>query len=106
MLLPHALFDLIKERDEMTSRVKHLIAAESFPPYTLSILTVADGHNEMTWDPDDAGSVAVAERKFDEAIIDGGAGVSVGSDGQGSEAIGDFDPNADAIVVHPQIQGG
>lgn len=88
------------------TRVQHLKLAENFAPHTLSILTVADGHREVSWDPDDGGSVAVAEKEFDDALAAGGAGVSVGRDGQGSEATSAFDPNAEALVVHPQITGG
>ena len=88
------------------TRVEAIKRAETFPKHTMSILSVALGDQEFSWDPDDAGSVAVAEREFDIARKNGMTGVSVGADGQGSEVISKFDPEADAIVVAPQIIGG
>lgn len=88
------------------TRVEHLRLAESFPRHTLSILTVEDGHREVTWDPNDEGSVALATREFNSAKADGRVAVDVGENGQGAEVISEFDPSARTIVMHPPLKGG
>ncbi len=88
------------------TRVSALKMAESFPKNTLCILTKEDGHEEFTWDPDDAGSVAVAEREFAAAKGQGMTGVHIDENGVG-EAITTFDPDThERVVMTPQIQGG
>ena len=88
------------------SRVAAIKRAEKFAPYTMSILSKELGDREITWNPEDGGSVAVAEREFDNALGNGMFGMSVGAEGVGSEVITKFEPTAEAIVVAPQIQGG
>lgn len=88
------------------TRVQAIKKAETFPKHTMSILTIDDGDREVTWNPDDSGSVAIAEKEFSVARANGLTGVSVGEDGQGSEVIRTFEPDAHAIVMAPQIIGG
>ena len=88
------------------SRVAAIKRAEKFAPYTMSILSTELGDREFTWNPEDEGSVAVAEREFSKARENGMFAMSVGVEGVGSELITEFDPTAEAIVVAPQIQGG
>ena len=88
------------------TRVEAIKRAETFAKHTMSILSVQLGDREFTWDPDNGGGVAIAEREFDLARKNGMTGISVGADGQGSEVITKFDPELDAIVVAPQIIGG
>ncbi len=88
------------------SRVAAMKRAEKFAPFTMSILSQSLGDREVTWNPEDEGSVAVAEKEFDKAVSTGMFGMSVGPDGVGAEQITKFDPTAEAIVVAPQIQGG
>ena len=64
------------------TRVQAIKRAETFPKHTMSILTVDDGDREVTWNPDDSGSVAIAEAEFSVARANGMTGVSVGEDGQ------------------------
>jgi len=90
------------------TRVQALIRAESFPRFTMSILTFADGHRDVTWSPDDEGSVAVAEREFANAVGNGMSAFSVGEEaGVGTEQIKSFDPEThERVVLIPQTQGG
>ena len=89
------------------TRVQALIRAEAFPRFTMSILTFADGHRDVTWSPDDEGSVAVVEREFSGAIENGMSAFSVGEEGVGTEQIKDFDPKThERVVLIPQTQGG
>ncbi len=82
------------------------------------------GDDQPTWDPADEGSVAVAEKIFDEHVTKlGGAafatyathaavetpvreGPGATEDVRETRRITSFDPLAEEIVVVPRMQGG
>ncbi len=71
--------------------------------HVLRVLTVKDGDYSVEWDPSDSGSVAVAEREFKKAVKNRDAYMSKG----GVDTLTrEFDPQAEAIVVAPRINGG
>lgn len=58
-----------------------------------------------TWDPADPAEVAAARAAFEDAAP-GALTYATRSDGGQAEVIRAFDPDAQSIVVAPQIQGG
>lgn len=73
--------------------------------HVLRILHVTEGDYELTWDPNDSGSVAVAEKEFKEAKAHGLRGFESGADGA-LAGVQEFNPQADVVVMAPQINGG
>jgi len=73
--------------------------------HVLRILHVTKGDYELTWDPSDTGSVAVAEKEFDDAKSQGLRGFESGADGE-LAGVKEFNPQADVVVMAPQINGG
>lgn len=73
--------------------------------HVLRILHVTKGDYELTWDPNDSGSVALAEKEFDTAKEQGLRGFESGADGA-LAGVQEFNPQADVVVMAPQINGG
>ena len=72
--------------------------------HILIILSPRKGDWSMEWDPNDSGSVAVAEKEFGSAIKSGRAGYK--TKGDVATVTREFDPLADVIVAAPMINGG
>ena len=66
------------------------------------------GDIRLTWDTNDAASVAVAQKAFDEAKSKGFLAYSVDpADGSKGEVVRTFNPTEQrAVIMSPQTQGG
>ena len=72
--------------------------------HVMRILDIKKGDYEITWSPDDSGSVAVAEREFEGAKS---RGLDAYQSKEGVDTLAArFDPEADAVVLAPRINGG
>lgn len=68
----------------------------------LKILTVDEGHRTLEWPK--SYSEAEVKAEFDRITRRFGLAYKVTEDG--NEQIREFDPNAETIIVHGQLQGG
>lgn len=65
------------------------------------------GHTEITWDSDVPAEVAVAKAAFKELTENKGyQAFRVGENGQRDERLRTFDPEAEKILMIPQLKGG
>lgn len=68
------------------------------------------GDMNISWDKNDPRDVALAKNAWDHAHSrDGGRMIGyrvVGEDGKRGEVVREFDPNAERLILVPQIQGG
>lgn len=71
-------------------------------------LSVMDhtGDIKLIWDSDKEDEVELARQQFKAAKKKGYAAFSVNKKGDKGEVIYDFDPNAERIIMAPQLQGG
>jgi len=66
-----------------------------------------DGDTKITWDPRIAAEVESAKRQFDYLTGEKRyAAFRMEPDGERGEMIKEFDPEAERIVLAPQMQGG
>lgn len=65
-----------------------------------------EGDTKMTWSPDNPAEVEEARRSFDNLKRKGYQAFRTTRDGAKGEQIHAFDPNAAAIILAPQMQGG
>lgn len=70
----------------------------------LKILSTLDGHKTLEYDVKDERSVADAEAEFVKIMERSGLAYKVTE--KGNEQIREFDPSAETIVIHEQLQGG
>jgi hypothetical protein len=68
------------------------------------------GHTTHGWDANNAGEVAIAKDAFDAAVKRGynAFRVTEGKDGESrrGERMTTFDPDAEKMILMPQLQGG
>ncbi len=65
-----------------------------------------DGDNRFQWDTNDQDSVEVARAAFAAGKAKGMLAYSVTPGGGRGQVVRDFDPEAGALVMSPQLQGG
>lgn len=66
----------------------------------------ASGDTKVIWDKDSPEEVAAARTTFNSLKAKGFAAFSVKKDGEKGTKISEFDPNAEKIILVPQIAGG
>lgn len=64
------------------------------------------GDTKITWDRDNEDEVAAARASFDLLRGKGFSAFSVGRTGRKGKLITEFDPDAERILLVPQIAGG
>lgn len=64
------------------------------------------GDTEIRWDPVTGEGLQTAERTFEEKTGRGYLAFVEGPDGEGSNMIRAFDPQAGSIVLAPRLVGG
>jgi hypothetical protein len=64
------------------------------------------GHTEITWNSDNADEVATARAVFREMRDKGYRAFRTGRRGERGARMDDFDPQAEAIMLVPHMQGG
>lgn len=64
------------------------------------------GHTTVKWNPNDDDDVAVAEATFNQMTAKGYSAFRVTRLGGKSERLRAFDPDAKAMILVPQLQGG
>lgn len=72
---------------------------------TLSVLD-GTGDSKFMWDADNEDEVIAAGNQFDELKRKGYLAYSVDKDGNKAEVIHEFDPDAEKIIMSPQLVGG
>ena len=72
----------------------------------LSVMDPHEGDLKFTWDPANEAEVQEVKRTFDKMRSKGFYGYRVKKDGTKSEVIREFDPEAAAIIMAPQVAGG
>lgn len=85
------------------STLKELERSEK---HTLAIMDRVEGDYKVTWDPDDDTDVDMARASFNAAKKKGLVAFKVKKDGSKGERIREFDPEAEAIIMAPALQGG
>jgi hypothetical protein len=64
------------------------------------------GDTKIIWDPENADEVETARQTFDKLRKKGYAAYSVKKNGDKGEVIREFDPNAEKLILAPQMVGG
>lgn len=64
------------------------------------------GHTSITWDPGVESEIATARAAFDDARSRGMQAFHIGKGGRQGERMQTFDPQAEKMVLVPQLQGG
>lgn len=64
------------------------------------------GDTKIIWDPEKAEEVAHARETFDKLRKKGYAAYSVNKKGDKGEVIREFDPDAEKMILAPQMVGG
>lgn len=65
-----------------------------------------NGHTELAYEPDETATVDQARQEFMKKLEQGYLAYTVGPDGKADTAIREFDPQAQRIVMTPQLVGG
>lgn len=73
---------------------------------TMEVMDVAHGDSKIMWDSDNDAEVAAAKAQFDALTAKGYHAFRVNKDGEAGERLRNFDKNAEALVLVPQIRGG
>jgi hypothetical protein len=71
----------------------------------MSILD-ATGHTKQTWDSENADEVAAAKAMFKSLTDKGFRAFRVKPNGQEGEPMTRFDPEAESMILTPQMRGG
>lgn len=82
---------------------------EAAAPPRAGAMKVMDptGHTEITWDADVPAEVAVAKAAFKELTEQKGyQAFRVGRNGRQDERMREFDPEAEKVLMIPQLKGG
>ena len=66
----------------------------------------ATGHTTHQWDPGNDDEVALARSAFDEATKRGYRAFRVEGKGRQGERLESFDPDAEKMLLVPQLKGG
>jgi len=64
------------------------------------------GHTRITWDADKADEVTNARRTYDDLRAKGYRAFRVKKDGGEGEAMREFDPHAERMIMVPPLVGG
>jgi hypothetical protein len=64
------------------------------------------GDTKVIWDRNNADEVAAARRQFEELTGRGFAAFSVKKNGEQDRRIREFDPEAEKVILVPQMAGG
>ena len=64
------------------------------------------GHTSTTWNKDNAEEVAAARATFDAMTAKGYRAFRVRGNGQQGTRMDTFDPDAESMVMVPQLRGG
>lgn len=75
------------------------------PQPTLHIMD-ATGDNRVLWSTDNPNSIEIARAAFNAAKEKGYLAYTVDEGGSKGEVISEFDPQAGAIIMAPQLVGG
>jgi hypothetical protein len=75
------------------------------------VMSVMDptGHTKVSWNCNDATEVRAARDTFNQMIAQGYSAFRVSGFGGGSqrgERMSEFDPDAEAVILVPHLQGG
>jgi hypothetical protein len=65
-----------------------------------------EGDVKNMWDPDIEEDVVAAEAQYDDLIEKGYTAYEVGKRGKAGKVMKKFNPNAGAIIMIPEIEGG
>ena len=73
-----------------------------------SVLAVMDhtGDTKIMWDADNEAEVEVAKKTFDSLRKKGYSAFKTNKKGEAGERITEFDPQAERLIMAPQLQGG
>lgn len=74
--------------------------------HSMRIQYPQDGDKHVTWEPDDAKSVAKAKKAFDTAIGKGHKAFRVESKATPGEAVSEFDPTHKELLLIAGMSGG
>lgn len=75
------------------------------PSGTMQVLDTT-GHSTTTWNKDNADEVAAARATFDAMKAKGYTAFKVRGNGQQGARMDTFDPEAESMVMVPQLKGG
>lgn len=75
-------------------------------PHEIAVMDPHKGDGRITWDQDQEGSVAVAEREFNELTERGFSSVAIGPNGESQGVMDRFDPEVEQAVMIGPAQGG
>jgi hypothetical protein len=64
------------------------------------------GHTQVSWDSGDTAGLRVARETFDRMTGQGYRAFRVGKDGGQGERLSQFDPDAEEMILIPQLVGG
>lgn len=64
------------------------------------------GHTRMTWDPSEEDEVEIARKAFQKMTKKGYSAFHVKNDGSEGKRMKEFDPNAEKMILAPNLQGG
>lgn len=73
--------------------------------HVLAVLD-ASGDTRIIWNPDNPDEVANAKRTFDDLKKKGYVAYAVKRDGEKGEVVKGFDPEAEKLILAPQMRGG
>ena len=65
-----------------------------------------EGDVKQAWDSENSEEVAAAKATYDKLVVRGYKAFSVKKDGEKGKEIFEFDPNAEKIILVPQMKGG
>lgn len=72
----------------------------------IAVMDPAKGDSRLSWDRDNEGSVAVAEKEFDNLIAKGFSAVEIGPNGESVGVMDRFNPDVDtAVMIGPAVGG-
>lgn len=73
---------------------------------TLFVMDKNEGDQRLQWNRKNDEQVNQARARFDELKARGYTAYKVDANGRRGEVINEFDPNAQRIIMHPQMVGG
>jgi len=79
---------------------------ETVSDHLMQIMDIDAGHNEISWDPEDPDSVAIAKQAFDKAKAKGMLIYKTTKKGEQGALMKEFDPEAERIRMSPMVKGG
>ncbi len=73
---------------------------------SMHVMTPQHGDFRMTWDPDKPDEVAAAKEQFEKFRKKGYWAYKVNRLGNKGEVVTSFDPEAEKLIMAPQVSGG